>query len=74
MEPLYVSSVGKRMQDLKVHLEKLLRDAAECRLISDLSTDKDKQALFARIAEHHEMLAGEIERALAQRLGGEPST
>ncbi|HEU0150362.1 MAG TPA: hypothetical protein VFR21_26240 [Bradyrhizobium sp.] len=62
------------MQDLKVHLEKLLRDAAECRLISDLSTDKDKQGLFARIAEHYEMLAGEIERALAERFGGEPST
>jgi len=62
------------MQDLKVHLEKLLRDAAECKLISNLSTDKEKQGLFARIAEHYEMLAAEIERAIAERLGADPSS
>jgi hypothetical protein len=59
-------------QDLQVHLEKLLRDAAECKLISDLSTDREKQGLFARIAEHYEMLAAEIERAIAERLGADP--
>ena len=61
------------MQDLEVHLEKLRREAAECRLISDLSTDLDKRNLFARIAEHYEMLGSEIERALAGKLGGNPS-
>ena len=62
------------MQDLKAHLEKLLRDAAECKLISDLSTDKDKQSLFARISEHYEMLAAEIERAIAEKFGADPSS
>jgi hypothetical protein len=61
------------MQDLKVHLEKLLRDAAECKLISDLSADMEKRDLFTRIAEHYEMLASEIERAIAERLSGNPS-
>jgi hypothetical protein len=70
---LCTRGVGTQMQDLKIHLEKLRRDAAECKLISDLSTDKDKRGLFARIAEHYEMLASEIERAIAERLGGDPS-
>jgi hypothetical protein len=62
------------MQDLQVHLEKLLRDAAECKLISDLTTDKDKRSLFARLAQRYEMLAAEIERAISDRLGCTPST
>jgi hypothetical protein len=65
---------GDLVEDMQAHLEKLLRDASECKLISDLTTDKDKQSLFARIAEHYEMLAAEIEGAIAERLGGEPST
>jgi hypothetical protein len=52
---------------------RLLRDAAECKLISDLATDKAKQGLFARIAEHYEMLAAEIELAIAERLDGNQS-
>jgi len=59
--------MGMGMQELQVHLEKLLRDAAECKLISDLSTEKDKQSLFGRLAEHYEMLASEIERAIARK-------
>jgi hypothetical protein len=55
------------MQDLKLHLEKLLRDAAEYRLISDLSTDTQKRQLFSRLADHHAMLAGEIEHAIAKQ-------
>jgi hypothetical protein len=55
------------MQDMKVHLEKLLRDAAECRLISDLSTDSEKRELFARLADHHAMLASEVERAIEKQ-------
>ena len=34
------------MDDLRVHLENLLRDAAECRLISDLTTDAVKRELL----------------------------
>jgi hypothetical protein len=36
-----------RMQDMKLHLEKLLRDAAECRLISALAIGRGRQGLFA---------------------------
>lgn len=53
------------MQDMKKHLESLLRDAAECRLISDLATDPSKRDLFAKLAEHHRVLAEEVERAIA---------
>lgn len=55
------------MQDMKVHLEKLRTDAAECALISDLATDPQKRELFARLAEHHRMLAAVIERAIAEK-------
>jgi hypothetical protein len=58
------------MQDMKLHFEKLLRDAAECRLISDPAIDNGMQGLFARVAEHDAMLAAEIERAIAERLDG----
>ena len=34
------------MQDYLNHLEKLRKDAAECRLISDLATDAAKRELF----------------------------
>ena len=56
------------MQDMKVHHEKLLADAAECELISRLATDAAKRDLFARLAQHLKMLASEIDRAIAQRI------
>ena len=42
---------------MEAHLEKLRADAAECKLISELATDKQKRELFARLAEHHNVLA-----------------
>jgi hypothetical protein len=59
------------MQDMKTHLEKLKADAAECALIRDLATDPVKRELFTRLAEHLATLAGEIEAAIAAKLGGE---
>ncbi len=59
------------MLDMKVHLEKLRTDAAECALIRDLATDPAKRELFARLADHLGALAGEIETVIAARLGGE---
>jgi hypothetical protein len=56
------------MKDMEAHLEKLRTDAAECLLISNLATDKDKQALFARLAEHLSNLALEVEQAIARAL------
>jgi hypothetical protein len=57
------------MQDTKAHLEKLRTDAAECALIRDLATDPEKRALFTRLAEHLAALAGEVEAAIAAKLG-----
>jgi hypothetical protein len=59
--------MGVEMQDMAQHLEKLLRDAAECELISKLATDLEKRDLFRRLAEHLHMLAGEVERAMARQ-------
>ena len=56
------------MQDMRAHLEKLRRDAAECELISGLATDKAKRDLFARLAEHLSVLAAEVERAISAQL------
>ncbi len=56
------------MQDMKAHLEKLRTDAAECALIRDLATDIRKRELFARLAEHLNLLAGEVEAAIAGKL------
>ena len=50
------------------HREKLLRDASECKLISDLTTDVEKRELFARMAEHLKVLASELERAIARKM------
>ncbi|MEN3285703.1 MAG: hypothetical protein V7634_3 [Bradyrhizobium sp.] len=38
---------GNPVEDMQAHLEKLLGDASEFKLISDLTTDIDKQSLFA---------------------------
>jgi hypothetical protein len=59
------------MQDMKVHLEKLRTDAAECALIRDLATDIKKRELFTRLAEHLSLLASEVEAAIAARTAGE---
>ncbi len=61
------------MQDMKAHLEKLRSDAAECALIRDLATDPAKRELFTRLADHLNTLTGEIETAIAAKLGGKES-
>lgn len=53
------------MKDMKEHLEKLQVRIVECEMIRDLATDPKKRDLFARLAEHHRMLALEIKRAMA---------
>jgi len=52
------------MKDMKVHLEKLQVQIAECEIIRDLAIDPKKRDLFARLAEHHKVLAAELERAI----------
>lgn len=50
---------------MQEHLEKLRVQVAECEMIRDLATDPKKRELFAKLADHHRVLAGEIERAIA---------
>lgn len=53
------------MQDLRRELETLRNEAANCQRISDEATNAEKKVMFARMAEHHRVLAAEVERAIA---------
>jgi hypothetical protein len=55
------------MNDLSAHLEKLRVQMAECEVIRDLAIDKGKRQMFAKLAEHYRVLAGELEREIASR-------
>jgi hypothetical protein len=54
------------MKDYQAHLEKLRKDAAECRLISDLATSQAKRELFDRLARHLSSLADQLEQAMGK--------
>ncbi|WP_396604419.1 hypothetical protein ACFLEY_41575 [Bradyrhizobium sp. YCK136] len=56
------------MKDMHAHLEKLQIQLAECEMIRDLATDPKKRELFSKLAEHFRALAGEIEKAMAERM------
>jgi hypothetical protein len=49
---------------MRAYLAKLRNDAAECRLISELATDLRRRDLFAKLADHYDVLASEIKRAI----------
>jgi hypothetical protein len=53
------------MKDMRTHLEKLRVQISECEMIRDLATDPGKRDLFAKLAEHFKVLAGEIEKEMA---------
>lgn len=53
------------MEDVRAQLEALQKEAANCQLISDMATNAAKRELFAKLAEHHRVLAAELERAVA---------
>ena len=52
------------MQDIQLHLEKLRIQLAECEMIRDLATAPEKRELFGRLAEHYNVLIGELEKAM----------
>ena len=56
------------MQEMQKHLEVLLRNA-DCQRVSDRAIDQPKRELFAKLAEHHRVLAAEVERAIKQQFG-----
>ena len=53
------------MKDYQAHLESLRQQAAEAALISDLTTVPQKREMFAKLAAHFNMLADEVEKAMA---------
>lgn len=52
------------MKDYQRHLEKFRADAAECRLICDLTTERAKRELVDRLAAHLNGLADQVETAM----------
>jgi BA14K-like protein len=52
------------MTDMQAHLRKIRSDAAECLVLSNLAPE-GKRELFARIGEHLNALALEVEKAIA---------
>lgn len=58
------------MKTIREHLEKLRAQIAECEVIRDQATDPKKRELFGGLAEHHKVLASELERVIAEKKGG----
>jgi ATP-dependent protease HslVU (ClpYQ) peptidase subunit len=54
------------MKDMQEQLQKLLAQASECASIASSATDHKKRELFERLAEHYRVLAGEVQRAIAE--------
>jgi hypothetical protein len=52
---------------MRAQLEKLRTETAECEMIANLATDKAKQELFTKLAEHYRVLASEVERAIKEK-------
>ena len=52
------------MKDMQAHLEKLRVQIAECEIIRDLAIEQKKRELFGRLAEHHKVLADQLEKAI----------
>jgi hypothetical protein len=58
------------MRDMRAQLEKLRTETAECEMIANLATDKAKQELFTRLAQHYKVLASEVERVIKEKEAG----
>ena len=52
---------------MEEHFLKLRADADDCSNISKLATDPQKRDLFARLAQHLNVLASEVARAIAAK-------
>ncbi|MBR1174358.1 hypothetical protein JQ617_10375 [Bradyrhizobium sp. KB893862 SZCCT0404] len=62
------------MMDMQDRLEKVRVQIAECEIIRDLATDPRKRELFGRLADHHKVLAGDLEKALQNARCGNGET
>lgn len=50
---------------MQLRLEKLRDDAAECAVIAGLAETREKRELFARLSEHLNALADQVEQAIS---------
>jgi hypothetical protein len=57
------------MKNMQESLNKLRADAATFSVMSVLETDAKKREHFARLADHMSVLASEVARALAEKVG-----
>ena len=55
------------MKDYLAQIEKLRKDAAECALTRDLTTDVSKWEMFDRLAVHLSSLADQVEMEVLKR-------
>ena len=61
------------MTDMQESLDKLRADAAEFSIMSVFAADAEKRRHFARLADHFDVLASEIARAIAGKADSTPS-
>jgi hypothetical protein len=52
------------MKDTQAWLERLRKEAEECRMISKLATNQAKRDSFARLAEFTDLQANELEKLI----------
>jgi hypothetical protein len=64
------SGEEQRMKNMQDSLDKLRADAAKFSMMSVLATDAQNREYFARLADHLNVLASEIARAIAAKVGG----
>lgn len=55
------------MQDLQARREKLLADAADCEIISNLAADHRKRVAFGRLASQYKAMAEAIREEIEAR-------
>lgn len=55
------------MQDLQGRWEKLLADAADCEIISNLAADHRKRVAFSRLASQYRAMAEAIQEEIEAR-------
>jgi hypothetical protein len=57
------------MKNMQESLDKLRADAAKFSVMSVLETDANKREHFARLADHMNVQASEVARAIAEKVG-----
>lgn len=56
--------MGRPMKDMQVQLKKLEAKAANCAEVATLTTDKANRELFEKLAQHYNVLAAEVRKAM----------